>query len=61
MLSQRQKQHATPQEIEAVRLACRKLIKVGFVGVGVGWFWGWMESGELGIMEGYSNVHGLDA
>lgn len=29
MLSQRQKQHATPSEIAAVRQACKKLIKVG--------------------------------
>ena len=28
MLSQRQKQHATPAEISAVRHACRKLITV---------------------------------
>jgi hypothetical protein len=30
MLSQRQKQHATPSEIEAVRLACKRLVFVSW-------------------------------
>lgn len=36
MLSRRQKQHATPPEIQAVQLACRKLIKVRVGGGGWG-------------------------